>query len=396
VTVTDIPADLQATLADFLATHEPATMSERDFLAARFDAGLAWVHFPVGMGGRDAPRSHQSSIEDALAAAGARRSDIIRNPIGLGMAAPTLRYHGTPAQHSRLLRPLWTGEEVWCQLFSEPGAGSDLASLSTHAAADGDEWIINGQKVWTSGAHRARWALLLARTDPARPKHQGLTYFLLDMQTPGVQVRPLRQATGQAEFNEVFLTDVRISNDMRLGGVGEGWAVARTTLLNERSEIGARTPREAGNIGRLAALWRNRPDLRTPEIYGEVLDAWAHTEISRITNERTCQKTAAGQPGFEGSGAKVMYAANNQHITRLTVQINPADALLYDSWDVDGSSSDPQDPSRPDTFHYLRARANSIEGGTTEILLGQIADRVLDLPRESRLDPSTPWQELSR
>ncbi len=182
--------------------------------------------------------------------AGAPDNSPRRIGIGLGMAAPTILAFGTPEQRERFLRPLWTGEEVWCQLFSEPGAGSDLAALGCRAVRDGDDWIVTGQKVWTSGAHESQWAILVTRTDPDVPKHQGMTYFLCDMTAPGVEVRPLRQITGEAEFNEVFLTDVRIPDTQRLGAVGEGWKVAQTTLMNERVAIGGHVqPREGGLIG---------------------------------------------------------------------------------------------------------------------------------------------------
>src|SRR5690606_27859631 len=181
----------------------PARMDRLEFLRARFDAGLAWVHFPEGLGGLGAPRELQAVVERELK--GTPDNDPGRIGIGLGMAAPTILAFGTEEQKKRFLRPLWTGEEVWCQLFSEPGAGSDLAALATRAVKDGDEWVIDGQKVWTSVAHRARWGILVARTDPNVPKHRGLTYFICDMHAPGVEVRPLRQITGEAEFNEVFL-----------------------------------------------------------------------------------------------------------------------------------------------------------------------------------------------
>ncbi|HMD23866.1 MAG TPA: acyl-CoA dehydrogenase family protein, partial [Streptosporangiaceae bacterium] len=208
---------------DFLSHH--GFYDRLKFLQDRFDAGLAFVHYPEGAGGLGAPRELQPLVDDAFAAAGAPDNRPASIPIGLGMAAPTILAHGTPGQRDRYLRALWTGEEVWCQLFSEPGAGSDLAGLATRAVRDGDDWVINGQKVWTSMAREARWAILLARTDIEVPKHRGLTYFISDMTAPGIEIRPLRQMTGEAEFNEVFLTDVRIPDTQRLGEVGDGWRV---------------------------------------------------------------------------------------------------------------------------------------------------------------------------
>ena len=233
---------LRERVRDFVAGHDPATMSRLDFLRARFDAGLAAVHYPAGLGGLGLPRALQAVVEAEFAAAGAPSNQPERIGIGLGMAAPTILAFGTQEQKARWIRPLWTGEEVWCQLFSEPGAGSDLAGLATRAvredespAADtaangtapgadggsgGVRWVVNGQKVWTSMAHQARWGLLLARTDPDVPKHAGLTYFACDMTVDGVEVRPLRQLTGEAEFNEVFLTGAVIDDGDRIGGVG--------------------------------------------------------------------------------------------------------------------------------------------------------------------------------
>ncbi|STZ38965.1 acyl-CoA dehydrogenase YdiO [Mycobacteroides abscessus] len=222
---------------EVLAKHPPATTPVTDLLGAVYDAGLAWVHFPVGLGGLDAPPALQAVSDTILRAAGVP-DPLFVNVIGYGMAAPTVLAHGQPELIRRILRPLFTGEELWCQLFSEPGAGSDLAGLATRAVRDGDEWVINGQKVWTSGAHQARWALLVARSNPDVAKHRGLTYFVVDMTDPGVEVRPLRQMTGDAEFNEVYLTDVRIPDAHRLGNEGDGWRVSMTTLMNERSALG--------------------------------------------------------------------------------------------------------------------------------------------------------------
>ncbi|MCW2528577.1 MAG: acyl-CoA dehydrogenase [Pseudonocardiales bacterium] len=388
--------DVSQRVAEFLAANDPTAMSEVDFWGARFDAGLAWVHFPVGLGGLDAPRSLQGLVEDRLTAAGAPYNDQMRNPIGMGMAAPTLLYHGAPPQQA-LLRSLWTGEEVWCQLFSEPGAGSDLAGLATRAVQEGGaggDWIVNGQKVWTSMAHFARWGLLLTRTDPTVPKHQGMTYFVLDMYAPGVEIKPLRQATGQADFNEIFLTDVRLADSDRLDAVGAGWVVARTTLMSERAAIGgSEASREQGHVGRLAALWRERPELRTMGMYPKVIDAWLQAEVTRVSNERTRQLAATSKPGFEGAGAKVMFARNNQLITRIAARLSPDEALEYDGWSMGETLLE---FSRPESFHHLRALANSIEGGTTEILLGQIADRVLDLPKEPKIDPNLAWQDIPK
>src|SRR4051812_31010773 len=259
------PADVRARVRDLLAAHDPASTPPVEFLRARFDAGLAWVHYPAGLGGLGAPRALQAVVDAELAAAHAPDNDPRRIGIGLGMAAPTILAFGTPEQQRRWLRPLFTGEEVWCQLFSEPGAGSDLAGLATRAVLqpDGETWIVDGQKVWTSNAHAARWALLLARHDPAVVKHAGLTYFVLDMTDPGVEVRPLRQITGEAEFNEVWLNGVRIPDAHRLGPVGAGWKVAQATLMNERIAIGgSAAPRESGMIGGSAGPRRGRARAR--------------------------------------------------------------------------------------------------------------------------------------
>ncbi|WP_344442670.1 acyl-CoA dehydrogenase family protein [Kitasatospora nipponensis] len=368
-----------------------------DFLRARFDAGLAWVHFPVGLGGLGAPRALQAVVDAELAAAGAPDNDPRRIGIGLGMAAPTILRYGTSEQQRRWLRPLWTGEEVWCQLFSEPGAGSDLAALATRALPGTDGvWTVDGQKVWTSSAHTARWAILVARTDPAVPKHRGITYFVCDMTDPGVEVRPLRQITGEAEFNEVFLTGVRIPDTDRLGAVGEGWQVAQTTLNNERVSIGGQaTPREGGLIGIVARTWRTHPELRTAELHQRLLRHWVDAEVLRLTGERLRQQLAAGQPGPEGAGGKLAFARLAQELTGFEVELLGEAGLGYDDWTmvrpelVDFTG-------REAGYRYLRAKGNSIEGGTSEILRNIIAERVLGLPPEPRTDKDVPWKELAR
>ncbi|MFG2430614.1 acyl-CoA dehydrogenase family protein [Streptomyces sp. NPDC048590] len=389
-------AQIRRLTQDLLAAHPPATTGRIEFLEARFDAGLAWVHYPVGLGGLDAPRSLQSVVDAELASAGAPDNDPRRIGIGLGMAAPTILGYGTEEQKKRFLRPLWVGEEVWCQLFSEPGAGSDLAALGTRAVKDGDDWVVDGQKVWTSSAHLARWAILIARTDPDVPKHRGISYFICDMADPGVEVRPLRQITGEAEFNEVFLTGVRIPDDRRLGAVGDGWKVAQTTLMNERVSIGgSRIPREGGMIGTVAKTWRERPELRTHDLHQRLLALWVEAEVARLTGERLRQQLVAGQPGPEGSGMKLAFARLNQEISGLEVELLGDEGLLYSDWTM--SRPELVDFTGRDAgYRYLRSKGNSIEGGTSEVLLNIVAERVLGLPAEPRNDKDVAWKDLAR
>ncbi|GAA2126968.1 acyl-CoA dehydrogenase family protein [Streptomyces synnematoformans] len=390
-------AELTRRTREFLAAHPPAATERLDFLRARFATGLAWVHYPEGLGGLGAPRALQAVVDAELEAAGAPALDTGRTGIGLGMAAPTILQHGTPEQRRRFLPPLWTGEEVWCQLFSEPGAGSDLAGLATRAVRDGDAWVVDGQKVWTSGAHHARWAILLARTDPDVPKHRGMTYFVCDMTDPGVDVRPLRQITGEAEFNEVHLAGVRVPDAQRVGAVGDGWRVAQTTLMNERVAIGGsrRLPREGGMIGVVARTWRERTELRTPDLHQRLLALWVEAEAARLAGERLRQQLAAGHPGPEGSAMKLAFASLAQRASALETELLGEEGLTYDDWTA----------RRPETvdflgrgagYRYLRAKGNSIEGGTSEILLNIVAERVLGLPAEPRADKDAAWKDLPR
>ena len=385
----------------FCAEHDPAATPRAAFLSARFDAGLAAVHYPVDHGGLGLPRALQPAVDAEFARAGSAKPDNGQNVIGLGMAAPTIIAFGTDEQKTKWLKPLWLADEIWCQLFSEPGAGSDLASLATRAVKDGDDWVVTGQKVWTSLAHHARWGLLLARTDPDASKHAGLSYFVLDMHAPGVEVRPLRQLTGEAEFNEVFITDVRIPDAHRLGDVGAGWKVANATLMNERVAIGsaAAVPRESGAIGTAAATWRQHPELRTPELHQRLLALWAQAEVARLAGERLRQQLAAGQPGPEGSAGKLTFARLNQEISAFEVELLGTEGMTYDDWSMHGVGRNREgssDYSRGAVYRYLRARANSIEGGTSEILRNIIAERVLGLPAEPRTDTGVPWKDLPR
>jgi alkylation response protein AidB-like acyl-CoA dehydrogenase len=396
-TQADVTADLDAQVRALLEEHDPATSDPRDFLGAQFDAGLAWVHLPRGYGGLDLPRTAQEQVDAQLAAAGAPPAGGGKNFIGIGMAAPTIAAFGTEEQKRKFLRPLFVGDHIYCQLFSEPGAGSDLAAAATRAVRDGDDWIINGQKVWTSMAQHAQMAILVARTDPTVPKHFGLTYFLCDMTQPGVEVRPLRQITGEAEFNEVFLTDVRVPDANRLGPEGGGWRVATTTLNNERVAIGSRSgiPREGGHIGKVAAAWRNEPGLRNPAMHDELMRLWVEAEVLRLAGERLRQQAVAGQPGPEGAGMKVAFAKLAQAISGFELELHAESGLHYDDWTmrrpevVDLIGREPG-------YRYLRARGNSIEGGTSEILRNTISERILGLPGEHRVDKDVAWKDLDR
>ncbi len=391
----DVRADLKGRIDALLASYPPGSTERLEFLRARFDAGLAWVHFPEGLGGLGLARGFQQYVDQLLDEAGAPDNDPRRIGIGLGMAAPTILAFGTDEQ-KRLLRPLWTGEEIWCQLFSEPGAGSDLAALATRAVRSDDGWVVDGQKVWTSSAHEAQRAILVARTDPDAPKHRGLTYFLADMTDPGVEVRPLRQITGEAEFNEVFLTGVRIPDAMRLGEVGEGWKVATYTLNNERVAIGGHAaPRESGMVAKVAQTWRDRPEVRTPARHDRLMTGWVEAEVFRLTGARLRQKLAAGAPGPEGSAMKLTFARLAQELSGLEVEMLGEDGLRYGDWTLTR-------PSRVDMtgrdagYRYLRAKGNSIEGGTSEILRNIVAERVLGLPGEHRVDKDLPWKDIPR
>ena len=342
--------------------------------------------------------SLQKRVNERLAAAGAPNA-FMGNPLGYGMGGPTLLEHGTPEQHQRYLRPLFTHEEIWCQLFSEPGAGSDLAGVATRAERDGDDWVINGQKVWTSWGHVARWGMLVARTDPQAVKHRGLTYFLCDMHAPGVEVRPLRQMTGNAEFNEVYFTDVRLSDELRIGAVGGGWGVALTTLNNERymlSEGLSAVPA----LHQAIDLWnrRARQDLGAgARRYATRCSS--STSRSRSTASPRCAPmwpARTAPPARRDAVAKLSTAQLNKKVTSLAVDLMGADGMLHGSYDIRDIHFDGSGESDAPVRAFLRARANTIEGGTSEILRNILGERVLGLPADIRVDKNMPWIESRR
>lgn len=391
-TTTDQTARVEQLVDRLLSENDPKG-DRYEFMGAQFDMGLAWVQFPEGHGGLDLTPWYQGMIDEKLDAATdfrPRSFDII----GHGMGAPVLIAHGTETQRSRWLRPMFTGEQVWCQMFSEPGAGSDVAGLSTRAVVDGDEWVVNGQKVWTTAAHLSKWGMLVARTDPELPKHRGLTYFIVDMEATGLEVRPLRQITGDAEFNEVYFTDVVIPDANRIADRGDGWRVSLTTLMNERVAIGAKvTPRGEGAIADLVAAWESSG--RDPARRDAVIQLWVEAEVARLTNVRAAENRAVGTPGPEGSTGKLVYAELNKRIYELATDLLGPEGMLYDSYEF--SQPVPGDPVSTDLRRrFLRVRANSIEGGTSEIMKNILGERVLGLPGEPRVDKDLPWTEVPR
>jgi alkylation response protein AidB-like acyl-CoA dehydrogenase len=396
-----IDADLDrvsAAVESFLAAHDPRTLDDRTFRGARYDAGLAWVHFPVGFGGLGARPELNRIVEERCRRAGATAQD--PSTFFIALAGPTIVTHGTDDQKRRFLRPMYTGEERWCQLFSEPGAGSDFAGLGSRAIRDGDEWIVNGQKVWNTLAHLGDWGMLVARTDPEAPKHKGLTYFALDMRAPGVEVRPLRQITGEAEFNEVYMTDARVPDAHRIGDVGEGWRVALTTLMNERSAIGSGSggARRKGPIDVALQIWRDLPPDRRPAAKrDELMRLWCASEVQRLTNQRAAQNAKVGNPGPEMSIAKLAMAEFNKTITEFSIDLLGADGLVG----YDFTFRRPENLSVDGMEHgirqsFLRARANSIEGGTSEIMRNILGEQVLGLPGEPRVDKDVAWSKVPR
>ena len=400
MTVTDAEVDIDTDearvldLVDRLLTEcPPDGTGERAFLERQYDLGLAWVHFPEGRGGLGLSPKLQRPILQRIARAGGPIGGM-KNPIGYGMCAPAVVAHGTDEQQDTFLRPLFSNEEIWCQLFSEPGAGSDVASLAMKAVRDGDEWIVNGQKVWTTLAHISRYGLLIARSDPEQPKHRGITAFIVDMEAPGVEIKPLRQLTGEAEFNEVFFLDVRIPDAMRVDEVGRGWGVSITTLMNERVSIGGGTPpRNSGPIGQLLALWE-KSAITDAAVRDEFMQLWIEAEVNRLTNLRAASARKIGTPGPEGSVSKLAMADLTKRIYSFALNLQGAEGMLGSGY----AYHQPKMAMFSDDYgkNFLRARANSIEGGTSEVMKNILGERVLGLPGDVRVDKELPWSAVPR
>lgn len=342
-------------------------------------AGWAGISWPKEYGGRGATMIEQAIFTGEAAA---QEAPSPANVLGLAMGGPVVIAHGTDAQKQRYLEPILTGEEIWCQGFSEPESGSDLASLKTRAVKDGDEWVVTGQKVWTTFAQYAKWCMLVARTDQDAPKHQGLTYFLMDMEQEGVEAKPLVQITGEGEFNEVFINEARIPDENVVGGVGNGWTVAITTLMNERAGLAFGAIAQIHNsLGKLAALAQEvREEGGTSAAEDayfrqRIAQLFIEAETMRLNAYRGLTKTMeSGIPGPEGSLGKWQWADINQDLTELALEIEGAWAPL-------GRGSEGAVANGAWQYNFLRSRANSIEGGTTDILKNIIAERVLGLPR---------------
>ncbi len=337
----------------------------REWSRKLYEAGYAGLTWPKEFGGAGAPYSFQAIFYEEMAAAQAPPHIGV---IGLGMAGPTIIAHGTDDQKARYLTPLLAAEEIWCQGFSEPDAGSDLAAARTRAERKGDVYVVNGQKVWSSFAHIADFCILVTQSDPDGPRYRNLTYLIVDMHAPGVEVRPLRQITGEAEFNEIFFTDVEVPVANRLGDEGDGWNVAMTTLLHERGTLGfALTATFDAGVARLLDTAREHTS-GNERLRERIATEWIELQALRYTNYRalgTYQRT--GVPGPEGSGVKLRWSEANQRMTKLGREVlGPEGILVGDGW-----------------WHHqqLRSRGNTIEAGTSEVLRNIVAERVLGLPR---------------
>jgi alkylation response protein AidB-like acyl-CoA dehydrogenase len=361
-----------------------------DWCARLGAAGWATPTWPREYGGAGLDPSQARVVNEVLGQYKVPRSF---NIIGIGMGGPTIMQWGTPEQAKQWLPPMAQHKEIWCQLFSEPGAGSDVAGLSTRAVRDGDEWIVNGQKVWTTLAHMARWGMLVTRTNPDVPKHKGMTYFIVDMHSPGVEVRPLKQITGDAEFNEVFFTDVRIPDANRIGDEGQGWSVATETLMNERVALSGAGSAGGDNVGggpvdALIAEAKRIGAWDDPTLRDRLVQAAIDGRVIKVTNLRAAAARKGGKrAGPEGSITKLFQAEYNQRLQNLAVDVLGSRAMAWAA-DDEGAGAHVRG--------FLRSRANTIEGGTSEVMRNILGERVLGLPKEPQVDRDIPWKDVKR
>ena len=360
-----------------------AVAAAKTYRAQKFDAGFGWITGPKEYGGSGLTSAHErafGAIESEYEVPG---ESVFM--ISLGMVAPTILAHGTDLAKDRYIKALWRGDIIACQLFSEPGAGSDLAGLQTKAERDGDEWILNGQKVWTTFAQHAQIGEVIARTDPNLPKHAGLTGFIVDMHAPGVEVRPLRQMTGGASFNEVFFTDVRVPDDHRLSDVNNGWNVALTTLMNERAAIGAAAPSGVTTWDRLREMARHYDLMADPVLRDELMQVYMHSKVARLTNQRAMDKIKSGQlPGPEMSIAKLAGTQNMERVSDFLSHALGA-KLIADNgeWGTYAWSQ-----------MVLGGPGGRIAGGTDEVMRNIVGERVLGLPKDPGIDSKSPFKDL--
>jgi alkylation response protein AidB-like acyl-CoA dehydrogenase len=390
--------NLPAEWVEGIENNDPAKVAEgrkkleyNDWCERLGKAGYATPTWPKEYGGGGLDPEGARVVMEELGRYKVPRSF---NVIGIGMGGPTLMQWASEDIKRTLLPPMAQHKEIWCQLFSEPSAGSDVATLATRAVRDGDEWIVNGQKVWTTMAHMARWGMLVARTDPDAPKHKGLPYFIVDMQAPGVEVRPLKQMTGDAEFNEVFFTDVRIPDSMRVGDVGNGWAVATETLMNERVALSGEGSVSGGNTGggpidalmqqaKASGQWESDPVLRN-----RLVQLAIEGRVNKITTLRAPAARKGGtRPAPAGSITKLFHAQYNKRLQSTAMDMLGAAA---GAWKADDAANGAA------VRGFLRSRANTIEGGTSEIMRNILGERVLGLPKEPANDRDIPWTEIPR
>ncbi len=377
------PDDFSAGIWSTMYSEDVLIKRTREWQGRLFDGGWAGITWPKAVGGRGG-RPIESVIFNQEQARFGVAVGVFT--VAIGMVGPTLLRHGTPEQQQRYLTAMLKGDELWCQLFSETEAGSDLANLSTRAVLDGDEWVVSGQKVWTSSAPRSEWGILLARTDPDAPKHKGITYFLVDMASPGIEIRPLRQMTGDAHFSEVFLDEVRIPVANVVGDVGDGWRIAQTTLASERTAIaggsgGADPP---GLIALAQALGR----AQDPIVRQAVVDAHVRSELLRFLRYRSQTALSQGKaPGAETSVMKLVYARFMQQMTNAAMQVQGPTAML----------AGPELPRGGVwTTKFLHSPSLRIAGGSDQIQGNIIGERVLGLPREDQPDRGTPFRDLAK